>query len=100
MDAITPEGRAKALAMETWMNRGGPLSRGRNKDKFARGPMRGKTYGEAANEFERMWARVSPSVKDKYASQARDILSPSEKRDQLPAPARPETAAEMQKRQR
>ncbi len=89
----TPEGRAKALAYQTWMNRAGGLitpARGRFNERYRRGPQRGMTHGEAANQFEKMWREVSPQVREKYARQA-GVVKPVEKR---------ESAKDMYARQR
>jgi hypothetical protein len=89
----TPEGRAKALAYQTWMNRAGGLitpAQGRFNERYRQGPQRGMTHGEAANQFEKMWREVSPQVREKYARQA-GVVKPVEKR---------ESAKDMYARQR
>ncbi|TXH18311.1 MAG: hypothetical protein E6R03_02475 [Hyphomicrobiaceae bacterium] len=93
LEAVQPEGRGRAEAMRTFLARGGGLTK---LGRYRSGPMKGKTVQEATTMFENRWAGASGEVKDKYAARARDILSPSEKREAgIGTPAPPKTAAKM-----
>jgi len=81
---VVPEGRGKALAMQTWMAQGGPpkgrIVNGRaTRETYKRGPMKGMDAEQAKVAFEDVWSGASGNMKDIYAAKARNSLSPNEK---------------------
>lgn len=84
--AENPAARGKAAAFDTWLAQGGELVKKNGRgdkgksSRFAQGPMRGMTYDQAKQKFERMWATAPDSVKNKYASRSLETdLAPVER---------------------
>jgi hypothetical protein len=91
-----PEGRGRAMALTTYLSRGGGLVKNRKGvEVYADGPMRGMTQAQAEADFENKWAGASGAVKDKYSRKAGPdgVLSPSEKEQYqtVATPAMPAT---------
>ena len=73
---VIPEARGKAAAHDAWMAQGGGTYR--HSGQFRHGSMKGKTYDQAKQQFEAMWAGASDAVKEKYAGRSNSDLAPSE----------------------
>lgn len=84
VETVVPEGRGKAMALQSFLAQGGGRSSYGGKKNaqflFQSGPMKGMTEDQAVSLFETKWAGASGTIKDKYARMGGNegTLSPSE----------------------
>ncbi len=87
---VFPEAPGKAEAYDTWAAQSGNLSK--KTGKYRSGPLKGKTFDQGMQQFDRMWRSAPDSIKEKYASRSANRpytdLAPSERLIQGISPAR------------
>lgn len=76
-ETVVPEARGKAEAMSSFLSLGGTIG---PDGRYTEGKLKGKTTGQAIQEFERLWSSVGGKIKDKYAlrNAPENALAPSE----------------------